>query len=82
LEQYRTFDYTVIFYESCHRIQQTLQDILSILGSQRVITVARELTKLHETFAVGTTETVAAAVNSQPIRGEYVILIAPERFQL
>ena len=41
---------TIIFYESPHRLRQTLKDLGEVLGTQRQIVLARELTKLHEEF--------------------------------
>lgn len=70
-------DYTVIAYESCHRIQSALRDLIETLGPERVICVARELTKLHETFLTGPAGLIAPQV---PAKGECVLLIAPEGF--
>ncbi|AKG22980.1 16S rRNA (cytidine(1402)-2'-O)-methyltransferase [Calothrix sp. 336/3] len=67
---------TLIFYESPHRLRDTLQDFADIFGQQRQIVLARELTKLHEEFWRGT---IAAAIQEwsdrQP-QGEYTILVA------
>ncbi len=69
--------YTVIAYESCHRIQAALQDLIATLGPDRVICVARELTKCHESILTGPAGSIAPQVVA---RGEVVILIAPEGF--
>ncbi|MGA9381229.1 MAG: 16S rRNA (cytidine(1402)-2'-O)-methyltransferase, partial [Phormidium sp.] len=45
---------TIIFYESPHRLRETLQDLGTILGAEREIVLARELTKMHEEFWRGT----------------------------
>src|SRR5215218_8516255 len=52
-EKYREFDYTLALYESCHRIDKAVDEIVTTLGPTRVICVAKEVTKLHETFFVG-----------------------------
>jgi 16S rRNA (cytidine1402-2'-O)-methyltransferase len=41
---------TIVFYESVHRIQKTLQELTEILGKERNIIIARELTKMYEEF--------------------------------
>lgn len=71
---------TVILYESPHRIQKTLEQMLAILGPTRTVVLARELTKLHETFHRGTLETLAEQFAKNPPKGELVILVAPENF--
>ena len=52
-EANQTNDYTIIIYESCHRIGKFLNDLVSTLGPDRCISVCRELTKLHETIHTG-----------------------------
>ena len=44
----KEFEYTIIVYESCHRIVKFLNELIEILGEDRRISVSRELTKLHE----------------------------------
>lgn len=68
---------TLIFYESGPRLQDTIESLKKILGIHRRAVLARELTKLHETFINGTLETLAAIVNSDPmqIKGEHVLLV-------
>lgn len=82
LETYRNFPYTLIFYESCHRILKFLEEIVQTYGSTRACACAREITKQHETFNVGTTIEVLEAVRQQSQKGEFVVMIAPEDFQL
>ncbi|MGA7157296.1 MAG: 16S rRNA (cytidine(1402)-2'-O)-methyltransferase [Acidobacteriaceae bacterium] len=65
-----------IFYETPHRILDALADIIAILGPHQRITLARELTKLHEEFLRGPADEVLATLSSRPsIRGEMVLLI-------
>ncbi|MDR2779009.1 MAG: 16S rRNA (cytidine(1402)-2'-O)-methyltransferase [Puniceicoccales bacterium] len=80
-QKYADFDYTLIFYESCHRILKFLKDLQNIMGSTRVICVAREMTKLHETFHIGNVGQVYCDTAKAPIKGEYVIIVAPKRFK-
>src|SRR6478609_11026381 len=53
LNKYRDFDYTLALYESCHRIDKFAAEIVEVLGADRVICIAKEVTKLHETFLIG-----------------------------
>ena len=69
---------TLVFYESSHRILDALADAAQAFGATREAVLARELTKLFETFIVGSLghlrERVAADPNQQ--RGEFVLLVA------
>jgi 16S rRNA (cytidine1402-2'-O)-methyltransferase len=68
---------TMVFYESPHRIAESLADVEACLGSARRIVLARELTKLHEEFLRGTVAEVRANVAARTnLRGEMVLLIA------
>ncbi|PTY04832.1 16S rRNA (cytidine(1402)-2'-O)-methyltransferase [Opitutaceae bacterium EW11] len=82
LQKYRDFEYTVAFYESCHRIDKFVDEIVATLGESRVIAVAKEVTKLHETFLVGTAADVRARLAKTSLKGEFVLLIAPSDFVL
>ena len=64
----------LIFYESPRRIASLLQAIAKELGPDRPVVVARELTKLHESFWRGRAEEAVRAF-SEPPRGEIVILV-------
>jgi 16S rRNA (cytidine1402-2'-O)-methyltransferase len=67
---------TEIFYETPHRIKEAIEDLVAILGSERPIVVARELTKLHEEFLRGTAAQVFTALQErEEIRGEITLLI-------
>jgi 16S rRNA (cytidine1402-2'-O)-methyltransferase len=81
-EKYRDFTYTLALYESCHRIDTAVDEILATLGPGRVICVAKEVTKLHEAFFVGPVSEVQARLAKASIKGEFVLLIAPDGFVL
>ena len=68
-------DCTVIVYESCHRILASLEDALKILGPDRRIAIARELTKKHETFYTGALQSILEQIALTPLKGEYVLII-------
>ncbi len=80
LEKYRDFDYTVALYESCHRIDKFAAEIVATLGPDRVICIAKEVTKIHETFLVGHAADVQARLLKGSLKGEFVVLIAPKDF--
>ncbi len=66
---------TLIFYESPHRLAQTLTDFAATWDSERPIVLARELTKLHETIWHGTVAEAIALVSQKPPRGEYTLIV-------
>lgn len=67
---------TVILYESPHQLKQTLQDLERVLGSDRAIMLARELTKLYENcFYSSLGEAITFYEKTNP-KGEYTLVIA------
>jgi 16S rRNA (cytidine1402-2'-O)-methyltransferase len=68
---------TLLFYESSHRIEDTLADCVAAFGAQRPAVVARELTKLFETVLDGTLAELHArvAADANQRRGEFVLLV-------
>ena len=69
---------TVIFYESSHRVAESLADMRDIFGGEREAVLARELTKMFETVIGEPLMDLAARVVADPDqqRGEHVILVA------
>jgi 16S rRNA (cytidine1402-2'-O)-methyltransferase len=65
---------TIIFYESPHRLKETLAVMLEVLGN-RNIAVCRELTKKYEEFIRGTLEEVIEWAHKDEIRGEFCIIV-------
>lgn len=80
LQKHRDFDYTLALYESCHRIDKFVAEIIAVLGADRVICIAKEVTKLHETFLIGLAGDVQASLAKMSRKGEFVVLIAPKDF--
>ena len=72
LNSLKYFPYTLIFYESPHRIKTTLQNIYKVLGN-RQIALVRELSKIHEEFYRGFVKDVIDEV--QEIKGEIVLIV-------
>ena len=78
LEAIRTSTSTEIFYEAPHRLKETLEDIVKVLGSTRPIVIAREMTKIHEEFLRGEAGSVLQTIASREIaKGEITLLIGP-----
>ncbi len=81
-ERHRDFPYTVALYESCHRIDKAMDDIVATLGAERTVCVAKEVTKLHESFWVGKAGEVRERLSKASLKGEFTLLIAPADFTL
>lgn len=75
LEGVLDMPYTLIFFETPHRLLASLQDLLDVLGD-RDAAVGREITKLHEEFFRGTVSHVLAHFNATPPRGEITLVVA------
>ncbi len=71
---------TTVMYESPHRIMKTLAQMQELIGPDREIVIARELTKMHETFHRGTIAQLHAEFKNNPPKGEMVLLLAQENF--
>lgn len=82
LEKYRDFEFTLALYESCHRIDKFADELVEKLGPERVVCIAREVTKLHETFLVGRAGDVRDRLLKGSLKGEFVVLVAPADFTL
>lgn len=82
LKKYEDFEYTLIFYESCHRIEKFIDDIETTLGADRTICIAKELTKRYERIMTGTLTELAEPFKLMSKKGEFVVLIAPKTFTL
>jgi len=74
LQEINSQSHTLIFLESPHRIVESLEDILSILGN-RQICVAREMTKMFEEYWRGNISDAVEYFKSQPARGEFTLVI-------
>lgn len=68
---------TLVFYESPHRILDTVRDIAEVLGETRDIVLGRELTKTFETFYSGPVHQVLGTLESDPhgTKGEFVVMV-------
>jgi 16S rRNA (cytidine1402-2'-O)-methyltransferase len=71
LESLYDYPYTLIFYESPHRIHKTIQSLYDVLG-ERPLVLARELTKKYEEVIRGTTKTL---IDINQVKGEMVLVV-------
>ena len=72
---------TTVLYEAPHRLERTLSDLAEVCGGDRLVVLAREMTKLHEDMWRGTmAEAVKHALTVEP-RGEYAVVIGPAVFE-
>jgi 16S rRNA (cytidine1402-2'-O)-methyltransferase len=74
---------TLVFYESPHRLAETLHDCAEIFGAERSAVVARELTKMHECVYRGTLAALVVQARQEKdfTRGEIVLLIGGASIQ-
>ena len=81
-EKYADFGHTLIFYESPYRIEKFVDDALEVFGGDRIVCVAKEISKMFERFFVGRLADVAAELKKSSTKGEFVVIVAPDGFTL
>ncbi len=74
LEELKNEKRTMIFYEAPHKLLATLSDFLNTFGDRKV-TLAKELTKIHESVEVTTLKKAYEEYKDVKIKGEYVIIL-------
>ena len=67
---------TIVFYETLHRIDESMADLLDVLGPNRKMALCRELTKDYEQIRRGTIADIRRSVVDDPPHGEMVLVIA------
>lgn len=72
LNSLKDYPFTIIFYEAVHRMKDTLQNMLNVLGD-RSICICRELSKIHEEYTRGTISELLPTVDT--MKGEFVIVV-------
>ena len=77
LEGIRESALTQVFYEAPHRLVESLSDVAEVLGPERHVVIAREVTKLHEEFLRGRAGEVLEQLKSRgEVKGEITLMIA------
>ncbi len=77
LQEMKDLKETLIFYESPHRIFQTLKDIFEILGDREIV-LTRELTKIYEEILRGKVSEIIGQIEGRKIKGEITLVISKE----
>ena len=72
LDELKSYEETIIFYEAPHKLINTLESIKYVMGKRRIV-LAREITKIHEEYLRGTVEEVLEKVEVP--KGEFVIVL-------
>ncbi|MCB2200417.1 16S rRNA (cytidine(1402)-2'-O)-methyltransferase [bacterium] len=75
LEELRDEPRTMVFFESPQRLGKTLNDLNTALGSDRQVTIAREVTKAFEEFVHGSLGELSQHYESAPVKGEIAIVV-------
>lgn len=76
LESIKVSPRTQVFYEAPHRVKEAVEDVVEILGEERHVVIAREVTKIHEEFLRGRASEILGTLNARgDIKGEITLLI-------
>ena len=75
LAMYAAMNLTVIFYESPYRIVKLLQEINDVFGSDRMVCISREISKIHEETLRDTPNQLIEIFKSKPPKGEFVVIV-------
>jgi len=74
LRELREEQRTLVFYEAPHRVKESLQDLLEILGDRQMV-LGREMTKVYEEFIRGSVSELAAQAKTKEWRGEMTLVV-------
>ena len=66
---------SIIIYESPHRIKRLIQELKAVFGGQRLVSISRELSKIHQENIRGTLYEVDKNLESKNIKGELILII-------
>lgn len=77
LTHLKTQGHTLVCYESAHRILSTVEDLALVYGADYRFMLAKELTKIFETFIEGTSQEIASWLSAEPAhqKGEFVLML-------
>ena len=76
LESIKASPRTQVFYEAPHRVKEAVEDVVGILGGERPLVIAREVSKIHEEFLRGRASEILETLNARgDIKGEITLLI-------
>ena len=66
---------SIIIYESPHRIKRLIEELKAVFGGQRLVSISRELSKIHQENIRGTLYEVDKNLESRNIKGELILII-------
>ena len=66
---------SIIIYESPHRIKRLIEELKAVFGGQRLVSISRELSKIHQENIRGTLDEVDKYLESKNIKGELILII-------
>ena len=66
---------SIIIYESPHRIKRLIAELIAVFGGQRLVSISRELSKIHQENIRGTLDEVDKNLESKNIKGELILII-------
>ena len=66
---------SIIIYESPHRIKRLIEELKAVFGGQRLVSISRELSKIHQENIRGTLDEVDKNLESKKIKGEVILII-------
>lgn len=73
-KQLRGEQRTLVFFEAPHRLEESLEDLLEVLGEREAV-LGREMTKVYEEFIRGTLSRIKAEIEGRTLRGEITLLV-------
>ncbi|WP_191603091.1 16S rRNA (cytidine(1402)-2'-O)-methyltransferase [Marinomonas algicola] len=77
MASWKTQPGTVVFYESTHRIMESMKDLAEVFGSSAKLVLAREITKTFETFLSGSADEILQRFSddANQLKGEFVVML-------
>jgi 16S rRNA (cytidine1402-2'-O)-methyltransferase len=75
LNQLKTEERAIVFYESPHRLAKTLKELITYFGEEQEVCVCRELSKKFEEHKIGTLPEIAAYYETHAPKGEIVVVL-------
>ena len=73
---------TTVIFESPKRVVKTLNDIKEYMGSRRIVSIHREMTKMYEEAFIGSVKEAIDFFSNQNPKGEFVLIISKEGYVL
>lgn len=81
VKSFKEAEHSQVVYESVHRFPKLLKELSEYVDANRAICVGRELTKMHEEIWRGTVLEAQSHFTDQNTKGEFVVIVAPEKFK-